>query len=117
MKPRRAQTKDVEPPFRAPLCSRWLMIFPCVPLCPRGRPWRLLLARVEIRKLLPKVSNFWRVVIDDVWTVGMTCGVVLMVGLGRIKGVQRYQFSHNSTRKGFWLVQMRALRLGNSLLL
>src|SRR5258708_12015882 len=92
------------------------MIFPCVPLCPRGRPWRLLLACVEIRKLLPKVSNFWRVVIDDVGTVGMTCGVVLMVGLGRIKGLQRYQLSHNWTRKDFGPVQLRDVRLGNSLL-
>src|SRR5258708_20193414 len=92
------------------------MIFPCVPLCPRGRPWRLLLACVEIRKLLPKVSNFWRVVIDDVGTVGMTCGVVLMVGLGRIKGLPRYHLSHNWTRKDFGFVQLRDVRLSNSLL-
>src|SRR5258708_30173826 len=97
IKPQRAQRREVEHRFRAPLCSRWLMIFPCVPLCPRGRPWRLLLARVEIRKLLPKVSNFWRVVIDDVGTVGMTCGGVLMVGLGRVKSLQRYHFKSHCT--------------------
>src|SRR5258708_11583467 len=104
IKPQRAQRRDVEHPFRAPLCPRWLMIFPCVPLCPRGRPWRLLLAPVEIRKLLPKVSNFLRGVIDDVGTVGMTCGVVLMVGLGRVKSPQPYHLSHNLTTEDFFPV-------------
>src|ERR1700687_5898682 len=80
-------------------------------------PSGLLLARVEIRKLLPKVSNFWRIVIDDVRIVGMTDGVVLVVSLGGIKGFQRDHLSHNGTREDFGLVQLRDVRLGNSLLL
>ena len=61
----------------------------------------MLLDRVEIWKLLPKVSNFWRIVIDDVGIVGMTGGVILVVGLGGIEGFQRDHLSHNGTRQDF----------------
>lgn len=44
-----------------------------------------LFAGVQVGKLLPKVSNFWGIIIDDVGIVGMTLGVVLVVGLGGIK--------------------------------
>ena len=90
-------------------------VFRCAP-SGEGRSG-LLLARVEIRKILPKVSNFWSIVIDDVRIVGMTGGVVLVVSLGGIKGFQRDHLSHNGTREDFGLVQLRDVRLGNSLLL
>src|ERR1700687_1515115 len=80
-------------------------------------PSGLLLARIEIRKLLPKVSNFWRIVIDDVRTVGMTGGVVLVVSLGGVQGVQQDHLRHDGTRENFGFLQLRDVCLGDSFLL
>ncbi len=74
----------------------------------------LLLARVEIRKLLPKVSNFRRVIEDDVGIVGMMGGVVLVVGLGGIKGLQWDYPSDDRTRENFGFLKLRDVSLGDS---
>src|SRR5580698_9803285 len=54
-----------------------------------------LFTGVELGKLLPKVSDFRRIVIKDVWIVGMTGRVILMVRLGGIKGFQGDNLRHN----------------------
>jgi hypothetical protein len=48
---------------------------------------RELLDDVELRELLLQMSHFWRIVVNDVWIVGMIGGVVLMLSLSRIEGI------------------------------
>src|SRR5271155_347560 len=82
-------------------------------ICPS---FSLLFARVEIRELLPKVSYFWRVIVNDVGIVGMMCGVVLVIGLGGIKSFQCDHLSHDRRRVNFGLVELRDVRFGDPLL-
>ena len=78
-----------------------VQLWSSAPSSPDFSSLALLLAGVEIRKLLPKVSNLWGIVEDDVWIVGMMDRVVLMVGLSGIKGLQRDYLSHDRTREDF----------------
>src|SRR5208282_3403714 len=100
-------------------CSAVDLLIALMSFCDTSPPpaFGLLFARVEIRELLLQVSDFWRVIVDDVGIVGMMGGVVLVVGLGGIKGLQWDYLGHDGTRKNFGFFELRDVGLGDSLLL
>src|SRR5882672_1837080 len=75
-----------------------------------------LLARVKIRKLLAEMSNLGRIVVHDIHIVGMSCGVVLMVGLSRIKSLQWDYLGHDAPWKDLRLFKLSDVSPGNPLL-
>ena len=75
-----------------------------------------LVAFVEVWKLLPEVSNFGRIVVDDVGIVGMARRVILMIWLGRIESRQRYDLGDDAARKYLGLTELRDISFGNPFL-
>jgi hypothetical protein len=62
------------------------------------------------------MGDLRRIVIDDLATVWMTRGIVLMVGLGRIESLQRDYLSHDRARKNFGFFELRNVGFRNSFL-
>lgn len=83
----------------------------------KNLPRQTLLPGVEVRKLLPKMSNLRRIVEDDVGIVRMASGIVLVVRLSGIEGFQWDHLGHDRTREDFCLIQLGDIRFGDSLLL
>src|SRR5580704_7764272 len=77
---------------------------------------QMLLARVEPRKLLMKMRDLGGIVVNDVGIVGMICGIVLVVSLSRIKGLQRNDLSNDRMGKNPGLLELRDVSVSNSLL-
>ncbi len=63
-----------------------------------------------------KMSDLGRIVVDDVRIIWMIRGVVLVISLGRIKGLQRNHLSHNRTSEDAGLLELHDISLGNPLL-
>ena len=76
-----------------------------------------LLTRVEVRKLLAKMSNFRRIVVHDVWVVRMECSIVLVIGLGCIESLQRNYLGHDGALEDLGFFELCDIRLGDPLLL
>ena len=62
------------------------------------------------------MSYFRRIVVDDIRVVRMMCGVVLVVGLRRIKGRQRDHLGHDREGERFSFFELRDIRQGNPFL-
>ena len=76
----------------------------------------MLLASVELRKLLVKMSDLWGIVVNNVGIGWMIRRVILVVSLGRIKGAQWNHLSHNRAREHASLIKLRDISLSNPLL-
>ena len=63
------------------------------------------------------MSNFRRIVVHDVWVVRMECGIVLVVGLGWIEGLQWNYLGHDRALEDLGFVELCDIRLGDPLLL
>src|ERR1700730_1857617 len=59
------------------------------------------LSAVQVREFLPQVFYLGSIVEQDVRLVGMQRGVVLVIGLRRIKPLERHNLSDDRTRKDF----------------
>ena len=64
-----------------------------------------------------KMSDFRSIVVDDVRIVGMIRRIVLMVGLGRIKSLQRNYLSHDWTREHTRFIELRDISVRNPFLI
>ena len=76
----------------------------------------MLLASVELRKLLVKMSDLWGIVVNNVGIGWMIRRVILVVSLGRIKGAQWNHLSHNRALEHARLIKLRDISLSNPLL-
>jgi hypothetical protein len=62
------------------------------------------------------MSNLRCIVVDDVRVVRMVCGVVLVIGLGRIKALQWGYLGHDGAGKDPRFFELCDVRLGNPFL-
>src|SRR5437667_2223345 len=67
----------------------------------------------EVRKLLSEMSHFRRIVVNDIRIVWMMRRVVLVVSLGRIKGLQLDHLGNDRAREDFGFLELRDIGLGN----
>ena len=71
----------------------------------------------HLRILLFQLRQLWKIVVHDVWIVGIVIEKVLVITLGGVKAVKGYNLGHDGSEKDLGVVELLNVRFSNLFLI